>query len=61
MFERKIEELIRVNDKCSQYIAKREKEYRQRENISLNFQQFIETKRKYNDEIHRLYDQVYFR
>jgi len=59
VFEQKIEELTRANDKCSQYIAKREQEHRHREKTSLNLQQFDETKRKYNDEIHRLYDQVY--
>jgi hypothetical protein len=59
MFEQKIEELTRTNDKCSQYIAKREHEHRQREKQSFHLQQFDETKRKYNDEIHRLYDQVY--
>ena len=58
MFEQKIEELTRANDKCSQYIAKREQEHRHREKISLNVQQIDETKRKYNDEIHRLYEQV---
>ncbi|CAF0783548.1 unnamed protein product [Rotaria sordida] len=58
MFGQKIEELTRANDKCSQYIVKREQEHRQREKTSLNFQQFDETKRKYNDEIHRLYDQI---
>lgn len=60
MFEQKIEELTRANDKCSQYIAKREQEHRHREKISLNIQQIDQTKRKYNDEIHRLYDQVLF-
>ncbi|CAF3494011.1 unnamed protein product [Rotaria socialis] len=58
ILEQKIEELTRANDKCSQYIAKREHEHRQREKESLNLQQFDETKRKYNDEIHRLYDQI---
>ncbi|CAF2319261.1 unnamed protein product [Rotaria sp. Silwood2] len=58
MFEQKIEELTRAHDKCSQYIVKREHEHRQREKTSLNLQQFDETKRKYNDEIHRLYDQI---
>lgn len=48
----------RANDKCSQYITKREQEYRQKEKTALNIQQVEETKRKYNDEIHRLYDQV---
>lgn len=57
-FEQKIEELTRTNDKCSQYIARREQEQRHREKISMNTQQFDEVKRKYNDEIHRLYDQV---
>lgn len=59
VFEDKIEELTRANDKCSQYIAKREQEHRHREKISLNIQQIDQTKRKYNDEIHRLYDQVF--
>jgi hypothetical protein len=45
MLEQKIEELTR---KCNH-----------RDKISLNVQYFDETKRKYNDEIHRLYDQVY--
>lgn len=60
MFEQKIDELTRANDKCSQYITKREQEHRHREKLSLNIQQIDQTKRKYNDEIHRLYDQVYF-
>ena len=59
MFEEKIGELTRANDKCSQYIAKREQEHRHRERVSLNIQQIDQTKRKYNDEIHRLYDQVF--
>ncbi|CAF0731920.1 unnamed protein product [Rotaria sp. Silwood1] len=58
IFKQKIEELTCANNKYSQYIAKREQEHRQREKLSLNFQQFDETKRKYNDEIHRLYDQI---
>lgn len=57
-YEQKIDELTRANDKCSQYIIKREHEQRSREKTSLNIQQIDETKRKYNDEIHRLYDQV---
>ncbi|CAF0933456.1 unnamed protein product [Adineta ricciae] len=50
-YEQKIEELTRANDKCSQYLAKHGK-------TSLNLQHFDEVKRKYNDEIHRLYDQI---
>ncbi|UJR25203.1 hypothetical protein I4U23_006555 [Adineta vaga] len=51
IYEQKIQELTRANEKCSQHIAKREK-------LSLNLHHFDETKRKYNDEIHRLYDQI---
>lgn len=57
-YEQRIDELARANDKCSQYIAKREQEHRQREKTSLNAHLFDDAKRKYNDEIHRLYDQV---
>ncbi|CAF1208422.1 unnamed protein product [Adineta steineri] len=58
MFEQKIDELTRANGKCSQYIARREQEHRQRESTGFTLQQLDETRRKYNDEIHRLYDQI---
>jgi chromosome segregation ATPase len=50
-YERKIDELTRTNEKCNQYIAKREHEHRYRDRNE-------EIKRKHNDEMQRLYDQV---
>ena len=56
--EEKINELTRTNEKYNKYISKHDHERRQRNRCSMKIENHDETKRKHNDEIHRLYDQV---